>query len=565
MKPRAWMVLGLVAAAYAAVARAGFVWDDHFLFEGNYALRDFHLAEVLREDLWCCTGTAGSPYYRPLTTLSFAVDYALGDGRPLLPHLQSLAWHLVVTALTMRWLRPKLGDHALLAGLIVGLHPLSSEAVVWIAARNDLLAAAFTLATLVVLDGAGGRSAETPSAAQARNVLVFALSMEACLAKESAALLPILAWLGRRIRGGQAGDGGTGDRGTWGLTFGETLALLLGPAAAGLMRLQVHWSVLSDGAGGHAAGILPKVQAAAQLLGWIVWPWPLTSTAIVGPPAPATWLAAAVAVAGMAWAARRGAGGWLLWAAVAFVPAAYGVDQYGILGERYLYLPMIGVAAAVATVARSSPGLTRFVAVPWTLAALVALHVRLPDWADDVAFFGAADARVPTSAARSLHASALRDAGDKDGALRLYAEALAMQPSSAFACQKVVEVAAPHAGEPIVRQRLVEWAHIGCRRTPPYYDSAVFVLWRAGDVDAVRTLLAEGGRGDPRGGAERVEAALRWEDGDLLGAAALAGGYDLAGFRDAIDWLLRSRGDLSQPVESPSGPIGELAPVPAPL
>ena len=140
-----------------------------------------------------------------------------------------------------------------------------------------------------------------------------------------------------------------------------------------------------------------------------------------------------------------------------------------------------------------------------------------------------------------------------------------MQPSSAFACQKVVEVAAPHAGEPIVRQRLVEWAHIGCRRTPPYYDQALRALWQAGDVDAVRTLVAEGGRGEPRGEATFVEAALRWGDGDLLGAAALGGGIGLASFRARIHDVSRMRRDPSQPVESPSGPIGELAPVPAPL
>jgi len=82
---------------------------------------------------------------------------------------------------------------ALLAILLVGLHPLAIESVAWAVGRKDVLALLLVFATLLVEDDA------KDSDARSRRLTVVAcvLAALACLAKTSAVVLPILlfAWL----------------------------------------------------------------------------------------------------------------------------------------------------------------------------------------------------------------------------------------------------------------------------------------------------------------------------------------------------------------------------------
>jgi tetratricopeptide (TPR) repeat protein len=78
---------------------------------------------------------------------------------------------------------------ALLAILLVGLHPLAVESVAWVVGRKDVLALLLVFATLLVED----REARTTRS----TVAACVLATLACLAKTSAVVLPIVlfAWL----------------------------------------------------------------------------------------------------------------------------------------------------------------------------------------------------------------------------------------------------------------------------------------------------------------------------------------------------------------------------------
>ncbi|PIR49073.1 hypothetical protein COU80_01525 [Candidatus Peregrinibacteria bacterium CG10_big_fil_rev_8_21_14_0_10_55_24] len=125
--------------------------------------------------------------YIPLTFVSYQIDHVIGGLHPLVYHLHNLILHtlnaLLVVAigaiLTKRW---RVG---LLCGLLFALHPLHTEAVVWAAARKDVLSSFFALATLVtyLLYRQAGRSAWYIA-----SVLLFLLAL---LSKVSVLLLPV--------------------------------------------------------------------------------------------------------------------------------------------------------------------------------------------------------------------------------------------------------------------------------------------------------------------------------------------------------------------------------------
>ncbi len=84
--------------------------------------------------------------YRPLTFLSLCIDYRIFDGQLWGYHLQSIALHVLNAAL-VSVLAARLGmkrSAARLAALLFGVGAVHFEAVLWPAARFDVLATTFT-------------------------------------------------------------------------------------------------------------------------------------------------------------------------------------------------------------------------------------------------------------------------------------------------------------------------------------------------------------------------------------------------------------------------------------
>ncbi len=89
--------------------------------------------------------------YIPFTFLSYQADWWLGGGSAVLFHATNVLLH-TLNALLAAWLLILLSKKwwiGLLGGLLFLVHPLNAEAVLWIAARKDLLSAFFGLWTLI--------------------------------------------------------------------------------------------------------------------------------------------------------------------------------------------------------------------------------------------------------------------------------------------------------------------------------------------------------------------------------------------------------------------------------
>jgi Tfp pilus assembly protein PilF len=135
---------------YASSLTNLFVWDDiHFFYQNLFTQNLTHIKEIFTSNTTAGAGVS-SNYYRPLTTLTFAVDHYFWGWNPIGLHLTNTIFHIincVLLFLLLLLLRfNKLGSF--LVSLIFLIHPIQTEAVTYLSSRGDILYAFFLLASL---------------------------------------------------------------------------------------------------------------------------------------------------------------------------------------------------------------------------------------------------------------------------------------------------------------------------------------------------------------------------------------------------------------------------------
>jgi tetratricopeptide (TPR) repeat protein len=184
------ILLGLLAAAaYANSLQNDFVGDDSLLILKNRAITRLEsLPALLTSDYWTnfrgpyeSAPAKSSGLYRPLVSLSYALNHALGGMNPWGYHLLNVGLHALVTWLVFL-VASRLGiacEPALVAAAIFAVHPLHTEAVAQVVGRAELLMSLGVLAA--VWFGLGGR----------RRLALLAFT-GALFSKEQAMILPVL-------------------------------------------------------------------------------------------------------------------------------------------------------------------------------------------------------------------------------------------------------------------------------------------------------------------------------------------------------------------------------------
>jgi len=196
---RAAVILAAILAVYANSIGGPFVLDDQASVVQNPDIRDLgRLDRVLspRPD----SPVAG----RPLASLSFAIDYAMGGLDVTGYHVVNMAWHVACAWLLFGIVRRTLdrlpptsmapaADVALAAALLWAVHPLTSEVVDYTTQRTESMMAFFLLLALYAAIRA---HAPAPR-------LWTAVTVLACLAgtmcKETIAVAPLLIALHDRV------------------------------------------------------------------------------------------------------------------------------------------------------------------------------------------------------------------------------------------------------------------------------------------------------------------------------------------------------------------------------
>ncbi len=179
----ALIVGSAVIALYSVSFGHNFLFDEENIILRNPAIKDLHaLPEMFASGFFHYASRvshAWNEYYRPLTTLSFAVDYHFWKGNPLGYNLTNTMLHVAVCLLFYALLRRITGDAAaFLVTLLFGVHTMHVEAVTYIASRGDLLAGLGILSALML------HTASRRWAAVGVYGLVF-------LCKESSIVLPV--------------------------------------------------------------------------------------------------------------------------------------------------------------------------------------------------------------------------------------------------------------------------------------------------------------------------------------------------------------------------------------
>jgi tetratricopeptide (TPR) repeat protein len=133
-------------------------------------------------------GARDHSYYRPLVTVTYAIDAQLSGKNASAYHRTNALLHACVAALVLLWLRAGGGPvyAALLGALIFALHPALTEAVAWVPGRPDLLMTGFAVLAWIFYR----RSLQRSSIGN--RVLHLGAWLLALLSKEAAVVLPVV-------------------------------------------------------------------------------------------------------------------------------------------------------------------------------------------------------------------------------------------------------------------------------------------------------------------------------------------------------------------------------------
>lgn len=392
----AFLLVAAVAVAFGNALENGFVYDDGLLVVDN---------PVVRAPL---TDLDALGFYRPLRTLSYRLDYALGGLDPRVFHGANLVYH-ALTVLLVRAVLARIGisPWAATAGaLVFAVHPVQTDAVTYVAGRRDILCGLFFVAGFLFYL----RYRET----RRRRELAAALMsyILAILAKEMAITLPIVCLLFDRVSMARATP-----------ATGRYRLFAILAAAGGVVAWTFYgrfvervMAVTPWHGGTPGTNLATVLRVWAHYLWLILWPARLSadysyrafpvSTSVLDPRA---GVAAAV-LGGLAvltwWRWRRGdvAAFGATWWAATLLPVSHIVPYRELLAEHYLYVPMMGVACVVAAatdaaVARTSaPRVVAAVVTVAVLAATTRTIVRNRDWHDELSLWSATVATAPECA-----------------------------------------------------------------------------------------------------------------------------------------------------------------------
>lgn len=349
----------------------GFVYDDFRFVAENGGVQTLARPHELLTSIERMSTPRDGDIWRPLRTLGFALQHALGcdvdhaaaeaAGAPRacrsawLYHAASLLLFLLLVRGLIELAQREAGlsfAAAAAGALLFGWHPLTVESVAWLSSQGDLLAALFVVATL--------------SAAPTRPLLAVLLAALALLGKESA--LPLVgALLAQALRR----DGARARKGT-----------VVAVAAVTLLYLVVRQQLLGRALDFTASGfsqegaplptrLLTTLRNVLFALRLFVVPWPPSIDYDATSYTPAFFFDSAPLVIGGALAlllvalrvARRNerpnerpraaVAAPLLFAALFFAPTAgLFVVMKSPMADRYLLLPTAGAALFVAALAQ---------------------------------------------------------------------------------------------------------------------------------------------------------------------------------------------------------------------
>ncbi|MCI0432385.1 MAG: hypothetical protein L0271_01865 [Gemmatimonadetes bacterium] len=532
-------------AVYAGALANGFAYDDVAVITQDARITALDPGAIFTRGYW---QDAELSLYRPLTTLSFAIDWSLAPGSAAWFHLTNLVLHAGASVLAFLLLARLFAIPAAWAGAMVfALHPVHVEAVANVVGRADIIATIFAFGACLLwlersrdpataeaanAETGAGRPAGSAGGQGLRVTAVAGCVFLAMLSKESAAMIPALLVLV---------DAATGTLrphalSAWLRTRGPALAILgIVVAAAVLARV----AVLDGFAPGRVDPVLeiadtPFARVLTALQAWPVWVGLLFvpdvlladyGPRVLGPALSLTLesvtgllIAAGLCAGGVAaWARGHGRAALaLLWLPLTILPVSNLLVPIGVLvAERTLYLPSFAICCLMAGIV-SLPawrGVLRRAGLATAVAILALFTVRtvtrVPDWKSTDAIMLALVRDRPDAFRGRWHLARMaRVSGQVEASLARYAEAIELWPHRAG----LVLEATAFAAEQGRRRLAYDWARLAAAQWPDDVGAQRMLAAAAldvGDLGTARAALAAGLRLDSADDVlNRMRAAL---------------------------------------------------------
>ena len=313
-----------------------FVYDDAYFITENHNIR--RLANIPSFFVsFSSFAPKGTFYiYRPLSTLTYALDYWAGRLNPLIFHADSVIWHAAVSVLLYFTLNAMLknGLVSLVSSLLFAVHPVQTESVAWVSQRSNLISLFFFLLAfyLWIKDSSAG------------SLLCYALALAG---KEVAITLPMIIilhdmYMRKAARG----------RIRYYMPFFivSVLYLILRTAVLGRISGQDMWA-----GGSICTAVMTGLKTVPFYVRMLLLPFGLCvdhkftpAKSLLEPVVILSLLfvIAAILVGVLLARKRREEGFFIIWGLVTLLPVSNIVPMQGVVvADRFLYFPSIGFCA----------------------------------------------------------------------------------------------------------------------------------------------------------------------------------------------------------------------------
>jgi len=191
--PAAIIIIFLIGCAtYFNSFHNQFVFDDEFHVVKNTAIKSFkNIPQVFKHNLTHFGGEEGD-LFRPVETITFMANYALGELRTTGYHITNTFLHILVCVIffCVTFFVIKSVILSLMISLIYLVHPVHTEAVTYISGRADSLAMIFLL-LMVLFQRKYWEADNNYKRIMCYGVILISFSL-ALLSKEIAVFFPFL-------------------------------------------------------------------------------------------------------------------------------------------------------------------------------------------------------------------------------------------------------------------------------------------------------------------------------------------------------------------------------------
>lgn len=434
-------LLLLVTATFAVYGRIlghAFIlsWDDFYYVVNNADIQGF-----ARENFRAIFSSYYLGNYAPVQMFSYMLDFAIWGLKPGGFLLTNLLIHLAIGLLVYRLFLELHKSYypAVVGALFFLLHPIQVETVAWVSQRKSLLAMLFFLAAW--------HSYRRYREMGAGNVYYYGGALGffllAGFSKSVVVILPLVLILFDYCFPLESRQRRWLDK----IPFlAISLLLVLVTVSSQQPDNATWWSSSAGGISTHHGGsplttFLTMLPVMCRYLWLLVWPvdlsiiyenpihMSLSLTVILA----AACLLTLAAISFRFLRSNRRAAFWMFFYMIALLPVAQIIPIVTLMNDRYLYMPMIGVAGTISLAAAQADrfyGTRSRIAVALLIALLSILtFIRAGVWKDDLTLWEDALKKSPGSAQvwQNLGMS-LQAAGRKQEAIKALEQSLVITP-----------------------------------------------------------------------------------------------------------------------------------------